>query len=115
MWPEHVRACERSGEHPLIAKSIVNSDCYPCHIAKAFRERMKKKYPNFRLVYVPPKCTACAQFADVVLNKPHKNYVSRQHTLHMMQQVSQQLADGVALKDVQFDQLATATAGPALE
>ena len=115
LWHKHVRACEQAGDDPHTAKSIVNIDCYSGHISKAFRQWFKLKYPTRRLVYVPPKCTARAQFADVVLNKPFKNYVSRQHTMHMMKRVQEQLAAGLELKDLRFEPLATEAAGPALK
>ena len=67
------------------------------------------------LVYVPPKCTLKAQFAGVVLNKPFKNYYSRSHTVYLMQQVKEHLADNQELSTFNFNMLITAVAAPALQ
>jgi hypothetical protein len=115
IYPAHKEDCEARGINPTTAKSIINIDCYPVHISKTFRAWLKNKYSQFCLVYVPPKCTAKAQFADVVLNKPFKNYYSFAHTKYLITQVKQHITSGESLASFSFNLLATAVAGPALQ
>ena len=114
VWEEHKARCEERGCDPMLAKSIVNIDCYPVHISKEFRAWMKAKYSMLCLVYVPPKCTLKAQFADVVLNKPFKNYYSREHSLYLMNQMKEHRAQGGSVATFSFSLLVTAVAAPAL-
>jgi hypothetical protein len=102
VWPVHKKDCEKRGADPAIAKSIINIDCYPVHISKSLRAWLKNKYSQFCLVYVPPKCTPKAQFADVVLNKPFKNYYSHAHSLFLMRQVKDHLARNKELATFNF-------------
>jgi hypothetical protein len=92
VWPAHQKDCEECGADPDLAKTIVNIDCYPVHISKSFQAWLKHKYSQLCMVNVLPKCTSKAQFADVVLNKPFKNYYSRAHTLFLMRKVKEHLA-----------------------
>ena len=115
VWEEHKRIWEERGCDPAISKGIVNIDCYPVHISKEFRAWMKRKYSMLLLVYVPPKCTSKAQFADVVLNKPFKNYYSRSHTMFLMQQVKDHLASHEDLRTFNFSLLTSSVAAPALQ
>ena len=66
-------------------------------------------------MYVPPKCASKAQCADVVLNKPFKNYYSRSHTMFLMNKVKEHLANDQQLSTFNFKLLATAVAAPALQ
>jgi hypothetical protein len=115
IYPAHKEDCESRGLNPATAKSIINIDCYPVHISKSFRAWLKSKYSQLCLVYVPPKCTSKAQFADVVLNKPFKNYYSRAHTSYLITQVKEHIASGESLASFSFNLLATAVSGPALQ
>jgi hypothetical protein len=114
VYPQHERACKRVKADPKTAKGILNPGCYPVLISQSFREWFKKKYPQLRSVFVPPRCTSKAQLADVVLNKPFKNYISREYIMHLGKEVDAQLEVGTELKDIKFKELATAAAGPAL-
>ena len=112
---EHKKRCEERGLDPGIAKSIVNIDCYPVHISREFRAWMKRKYKMHLLVYVPLKCTSKAQFADVVLNNPFKNYYSRSHTMYLMNKVKEHQANNEELSTFNFNMLVTAVSAPALQ
>ena len=64
---------------------------------------------------MPPKCTSKVQFADVVLNKPFKNYYSRSHTMFLMQLVKDHLESRERLASFNFNLLTTSVAAPALQ
>jgi hypothetical protein len=115
VWPAHKKDCKKRGADPAVAKSIINIDCYPVHISKSFRTWLKNRYIQFCLVYVPPNCTSKVQFADVVLNKPFKNYYARAHTMFLMHQVKEHLESNEGLSGFNFSLLATAVAAPALK
>ena len=54
------------------------------------------------------------QFADVMLNKPFKNYMSRRYTHWMMAKMEEETEKGTPLQQIKFNELATEAAGPAL-
>lgn len=114
VWPAFVRACKKYGRDENRQVAILNIDVYPVHTSEAFITWMRQKYPRFRLIFVPAKCTSKAQFADVVLNKPLKNYVMRNFTLHMVEKVKAEKAVGKSLAEINFQSVGTQVSNNAM-
>ena len=58
-------------------------------------------------------CTSEVQIADVVLNKPFKNYLARHYTRWMISKVDEETEKGTSMKDIKFNEIVTQAAGPA--
>ena len=116
VYTEHKRVCEAAVPplNPREPTGIIHVDAYPVHLAQEFRDWLKEKHPQFRLIYVSANGTSEIQFADLVLNKPFKNYMSRHYTAWMIETVQKELDEGTPLKEIKFDQVVTKAAGPSL-
>ena len=112
VWNEHVRVCVAATPplDPKVAVGIIHIDAHPVHLSQELRDWLKK-YPQFRLIYVPANCTSELQCVDVVLNKPFKNYMARDYTRWMVSKVDEETEKGTSMKDIKFNELVTQAAG----
>src|SRR5258708_2901011 len=50
---------------PPSSKAIVILDCWSVHRSEEFRMKIRTKYRNIELLFIPPNCTSKLQVADV--------------------------------------------------
>jgi hypothetical protein len=80
-------------------------DCWSVHKSIRFKEWMEKNYPHYHIIFVPAGCTAVAQPADVIFQRPlkqeYKNKFTEWTTTQMLENIKagQKALDSKLLRD----------------
>ena len=79
---------------------VILWDVYHAHRDKEILEKLKAKYPNLIVLFVPASCTSQLQPLDVYFNQPWKGMVTKLACEYLSDFIAKQLRSGVAPSDV---------------
>ena len=65
---------------------IVILDCWPVQATEHFRDTVKRKFPNVKLLYLPPNMTGLIQPRDVAINSCFKQQVKQVYGVYASKQ-----------------------------
>jgi len=81
-------------------RAILILDCWETHKGRPFLEWMKQKYPQFKLIFVPARCTGEIQPCDLFVQRPFKCEITNQFNDWTASSVIAQLNNGNSLDSI---------------
>lgn len=103
LYRTHVSPLMRSkGLDPKTTHWLILWDVYAIHKNKAMRERLEKKYPTLKFLFVPANCTSVLQPLDISFNSHFKKVIKTHAAAWMSEVVKRQLDSGKSIEDVKL-------------